>query len=127
VETLRKERDDSVPIMIDANQQWDRVTAMRFGRAVEPLNAYDAEGHAHDIIQPDTPRLGRVTPFLKLTDMPYDNGLPLDLHFVIEIHIHLTACYLSESWIEHIEWLEPLFNETVSYGRCVGLGLPYLG
>jgi L-alanine-DL-glutamate epimerase-like enolase superfamily enzyme len=72
VETLRKELGDSVPIMIDANQQWDRVMTMRFGRSVEPFNAYDAEGHTHDIIQPDTPRLGGVTPFLKLTNMPLD-------------------------------------------------------
>ena len=150
VATLRQELGDRVPIMIDANQQWDRVTAMRFGRAVEqynlvwieePLNAYDAEGHAElaaaldtpiatgemlssmheqtalitnrsvDIIQPDAPRLGGVTPFLKLADIAYDNGLAMAPHFVMEIHIHLTACYPSESWVEHIEWLEPLFNE----------------
>lgn len=39
--------------MVDANQQWDRPTAMRVGRALEqfdlvwieePLDAYDAEG-----------------------------------------------------------------------------------
>jgi len=44
-----------VHMMVDANQQWDRVAAMRLGRAVEPLNltwieepldACDAEGHA---------------------------------------------------------------------------------
>lgn len=47
--------DGRVPLMVDANQQWDRTTALRFGRLVEPLNlewieepldAYDAEGHA---------------------------------------------------------------------------------
>ena len=92
-------------MMIDANQQWDRVTAQRFGRLVEPLNltwieepldAYDAEGHADlaamldtpiatgemltsvaehwelirqrsvDFIQPDAPRVGGITPFLKI-------------------------------------------------------------
>ncbi len=45
-----------VPLMVDANQQWDRPTAMRMGRVLEqfnlvwieePLDAYDAEGHAH--------------------------------------------------------------------------------
>ena len=44
-----------VPLMVDANQQWDRVTALRFGRLVEPLNqerieepldAHDHSGHA---------------------------------------------------------------------------------
>ena len=46
---------DDVPLMVDANQQWDRPTAQRMGRAFEefglvwieePLDAYDAEGHA---------------------------------------------------------------------------------
>ena len=41
--------------MVDANQQWDRPTAERVGRAMEdfnlvwieePLDAYDVEGHA---------------------------------------------------------------------------------
>lgn len=168
IETLRRELGDNVPIMIDANQQWDRVTAMRFGRAVEqfnltwieePLNAYDAEGHAElaaaldtpiatgemlsslyeytdlikkravDIIQPDAPRLGGVTPFLKLADIAYTNGLAMAPHFVMEIHIHLTACYPSESWVEHIEWLEPLFNEKleINEGRMLVPSRPGLG
>ena len=168
VATLRKELGDSVPIMIDANQQWDRVTALRFGRSVEqfnlvwieePLNAYDAEGHAAlaaaldtpiatgemlssmheqtaliknravDIIQPDAPRLGGVTPFLKLADIAYDHGLAMAPHFVMELHIHLAACFPSESWVEHIEWLEPLFNEQleITDGRMLVPTRPGLG
>jgi hypothetical protein len=29
----------------------------------------------------------------------------------MEIHIHLACAYPHESWVEHIEWLEPAFNE----------------
>jgi L-alanine-DL-glutamate epimerase-like enolase superfamily enzyme len=45
-----------VHLMVDANQQWDRHRPCVSGNAVEPLNltwieepldAYDAEGHAH--------------------------------------------------------------------------------
>jgi L-alanine-DL-glutamate epimerase-like enolase superfamily enzyme len=150
VETLRKELGDSVPIMIDANQQWDYPTALWFGRRVEdfdltwieePLSAYDSLGHAAlaaaldtpvasgemlssifeqthlinhqavDILQPDAPRLGGITPFLKLAETADAAGLGLAPHFVMEIHIHLAACYPQEPWIEHFEWLEPLFNE----------------
>jgi len=46
-----------------------------------------------------------------LADIAYDSGLAMAPHFVMEIHIHLAACYPKESWVEHIEWLEPLFNE----------------
>ncbi len=32
-------------------------------------------------------------------------------HFVMEIHIHLGCAYPHEAWVEHIQWLEPAFNE----------------
>lgn len=152
VEQLRKRLGSQVPIMIDANQQWDFATALHFGRNVEqynltwieePLNAYDAEGHAAltatldtpvatgemlssiaehqnlinnksiSILQPDAPRIGGITPFLQLADIAHRAGLGLAPHFVMEIHIHLSACYPEEPWVEHFEWLEPLFNERV--------------
>jgi len=150
VEALRKELGDDVPIMIDANQQWDRVTALRFGRNVEefnlvwieePLSSHDVEGHsmlaaaldtpiatgemlssvsehralidnrAIDILQPDAPRIGGITPFLHLANLADQADLGLAPHFVMEIHIHLAACYPAEPWVEHFEWLEPLFQE----------------
>ncbi len=136
--------------MVDANQQWDRPTALRIGRSLEqfglvwieePLDAYDAEGHAQlaaaldtpiatgemlssvgehvrlidaraaDIIQPDAPRIGGITPFLKLATLADHAGLQLAPHFAMEIHLHLAAAYPREPWVEHFEWLNPLFNE----------------
>jgi L-alanine-DL-glutamate epimerase-like enolase superfamily enzyme len=29
----------------------------------------------------------------------------------MEIHLHLAAAYPREPWVEHFEWLNPLFNE----------------
>ncbi len=137
-------------MMIDANQQWDRVTAHRFGRLVEPLNltwieepldAYDAEGHAAlaalldtpiasgemltspaehwelirhrsvDFIQPDAPRVGGITPMLKIMALADHARLRMAPHFAMEIHLHLSAAYPHEPWVEHFEWLEPMFNE----------------
>jgi L-alanine-DL-glutamate epimerase-like enolase superfamily enzyme len=55
VRAVREHIGDAVPFMVDANQQWDRPTAMRVSRRLEeldlvwieePLDAYDAEGHA---------------------------------------------------------------------------------
>ena len=137
-------------LMIDANQQWDRVTAQRFGRAVEPLNlawieepldAYDAEGHAAlaalldtpiasgemltsvaehgelirlrsvDFIQPDAPRVGGITPMLKIMALADQARIRMAPHFAMEIHLHLAAAYPHGPWVEHFEWLEPMFNE----------------
>jgi L-alanine-DL-glutamate epimerase-like enolase superfamily enzyme len=31
----------------------------------------------------------------------------------MELHVHLAAAYPTEPWVEHFEWLEPLFNERI--------------
>ena len=165
---VREHLGDDVPLMVDANQQWDRASALRFGRAVEnldlvwieePLDAYDAEGHAQlaaaldtpiatgemlssvaehvrliearaaDINQPDAPRVGGITPFLRLAKLADHAGLQLAPHFAMEIHLHLAACYPREPWVEHFEWLDPLFNERLETrdGRMVVPDRPGLG
>ncbi|TCL02020.1 L-talarate/galactarate dehydratase [Sodalis ligni] len=147
---VRQELGDDFPLMVDANQQWDRETAMRIGRKMEafnlvwieePLDAYDVEGHAalttaldtpiatgemltsfreheqlilgnaSDFVQPDAPRVGGISPFLKIMDLAARNGRKLAPHFAMEIHLHLAAAYPIEPWLEHFEWLNPLFNE----------------
>ncbi len=168
LQAVHKLIDGRVHLMVDANQQWDRVTAQRFGKLVEPLNltwieepldAYDAEGHAAlaamldtpiatgemltsvaehyelirhrsvDFIQPDAPRVGGITPFLKIMALADHARIRMAPHFAMEIHLHLSAAYPHEPWVEHFEWLEPLFNErlTIKDGRMevparLGLG-----
>jgi L-talarate/galactarate dehydratase len=150
VQAVHRLIDGRAHLMVDANQQWDRITAQRFGRLVEPLNlswieepldAYDAEGHAAlaaaldtpiasgemltsvaehaelirhrsvDILQPDAPRVGGITPMLKIMALAEQAHMRLAPHFSMEIHLHLAAAYPHEPWVEHFEWLEPLFNE----------------
>jgi len=156
------------PLMVDANQQWDRTTALRFGRLVEPLNlewieepldAYDAEGHAAlarelatpiatgemlasadehmaliradavDFIQPDAPRVGGITPFLRICTQAEARRMRLAPHFAMEIHLHLAAAYAHEPWVEHFDWLAPLFNEELEIrdGRMIVPPRPGLG
>ena len=157
-----------VPLMVDANQQWDRATALRMGRQLEefnliwieePLDAYDFEGHAHlaqvldtpiatgemlasvaehkgliaangcDVIQPDAPRVGGITQFLRLAALADERGLGLAPHFAMEIHLHLAAAYPREPWVEHFDWLDPLFNERLETkdGRMIVPDRPGLG
>lgn len=168
VTAVRDRLGDAFPLMVDANQQWDRPSALRMGRALdafdltwieEPLDAYDAEGHAElaraldtpiatgemltsvaehcelidkgaaDIIQPDAPRIGGITNFLRLAALADHRRLRLAPHFAMEIHLHLAAAYPSEPWVEHFDWLEPLFNErlTVRDGRMHVPSRPGLG
>jgi L-alanine-DL-glutamate epimerase-like enolase superfamily enzyme len=168
VAEVRARIGDDVPLMVDANQQWDRPGARRMCRALEefeltwieePLDAYDAEGHAAlaaafdtpiatgemltsvaehaelirlgavDIVQPDAPRIGGITPFLKVLALAEHRNLQLAPHFAMEIHLHLAAAYPREPWVEHFEWLEPLFEErlTISDGRMQLSARPGLG
>lgn len=165
---VREHIGDDVPLMADANQQWDRPTAQRMGRAMEkfnlvwieePLDAYDAQGHAAlaasldtpvatgemlasvaehvelirhnaaDVIQPDAPRIGGITQFLKLAALAEHHQLQLAPHFAMEIHLHLAAAYPIEPWVEHFDWLEPLFNEHLEIrdGRMLVSARPGLG
>lgn len=168
VAAVREHIGPDVPLMVDANQQWDRTTALRMGRRLEqfdldwieePLDAYDAEGHAAlaaaldtpiatgemlasvaeherliatracDIIQPDAPRVGGITQFLRLLTLADQAGLDLAPHFAMEIHLHLAATYPREPWVEHFDWLDPLFNERLETkaGRMLVPNRPGLG
>jgi L-alanine-DL-glutamate epimerase-like enolase superfamily enzyme len=168
VGAVREHLGDGVPLMVDANQQWDRPTAMRVCRALErfdlvwieePLDAYDTEGHAQlarsldtavatgemltsvaehyelirhgavDVIQPDAPRIGGVTQFLRLATLAEHQHLQLAPHFAMEIHLHLAAAYPHEPWVEHFDWLYPLFNERLEIrgGRMYVSDRPGLG
>jgi len=168
VEAVRKHLGDDRPLMVDANQQWDRPTAQRMCRVFEdfnlvwieePLDAYDHEGHAAlaaafdtpiatgemltsaaehadlirhraaDVLMPDAPRVGGITPFLKIAAQAEAAGLMLAPHFAMELHVHLAAAYPSEPWVEHFDWLEPLFNERLEIrdGRMLVPTRPGLG
>ena len=168
VQAVHRLIDGRAHLMVDANQQWDRVTALRFGRSVEPLNltwieepldAYDAEGHAAlaaaldtpiasgemltsvaehaelirlrsvDFIQPDAPRVGGITQFLKIMALADQARLRMAPHFAMEIHLHLSAAYPHEPWVEHFDWLAPLFNEQlkIEHGRMQVPNRPGLG
>ncbi|TNC19952.1 L-talarate/galactarate dehydratase [Amycolatopsis alkalitolerans] len=125
----------------------------------EPLDAYDFEGHAQlagtfdtsiatgemlvsaaehaeliraggaDVVQPDAPRVGGITQFLKVMALADHRHLQLAPHFAMEIHIHLAAAYAREPWVEHFEWLDPLFNEhlEIEGGRMHLSARPGLG
>lgn len=168
LEAVRAHIGDAVPLMVDANQQWDRATALRVGRVLEqfdlvwieePLDAYDAEGHAAlaaaldtpiasgemltsvaehealirlgavDFVQPDAPRVGGITQFLKVMGIAEARHLRMAPHFAMEIHLHLAAAYPHGPWVEHFDWLDPLFDDRLETrgGRMIVPPRPGLG
>ena len=150
VKQLRSALGPDVPLMVDANQQWDRAAARRIGRRLEefdlvwieePLDAYDVAGHAAlraaldtpiasgemlsaasdhrrfldagavDVIQPDAPRIGGITPYRRVADLADELGVTVAPHFATQLHVHLAAAQPHEGWVEWFDWLEPLFLE----------------
>ena len=63
------------------------------------------------INQVDAPRIGGVTPFLRVKELARQNNIGLAPHFVMEQHLQLVATFENEGWVEHFDWLEPLFTE----------------
>lgn len=125
----------------------------------EPLDAYDVEGHAAlaaafdtpiasgemlvsapehfvmirgkaiDFIQPDAARVGGITQFLRVTAIAEEAQLSLAPHFAMELHVHLSAAYAHDAWVEHFDWLDPLFNErqAIADGKMLISDRPGLG
>lgn len=107
----------------------------------ESLDAYDVEGHVQlaivldtpiatdemltslhgheqstfgstsDFAQPNAPHVGGIPPFLKIMDLTAEHSRKLTPHFAMEVRLHLAAAYPLRPWLEHSEWLTPLFNE----------------
>jgi L-alanine-DL-glutamate epimerase-like enolase superfamily enzyme len=50
-------------------------------------------------------------------------------HFAMEIHLHLAAAYAHDTWVEHFDWLDPLFNEhlEIKDGRMIVPNRPGIG
>lgn len=63
------------------------------------------------VLQPDAPRIGGITPFLRVIELANTHKLGMAPHFVMEQHIHLICVNPTEGWVEHFDWLEPLFEE----------------
>ena len=68
---------------------------------------------AVDFLQPDAPRVGGISEYLKLVALAERHQLGIAPHFVMELHVHLAATTGMESWVEHFDWLEPAFNERI--------------
>ena len=66
---------------------------------------------------------------LKIMALADQARLRLAPHFAMEIHLHLAAAYAHEPWVEHFDWLQPLFNEhlTIADGRMQVPNRPGLG
>jgi len=62
-------------------------------------------------LQADAPRIGGITPLLRVMALAEEARIGLAPHFVMEQHLHLAAAFSGPVWVEHFDWLETLFDE----------------
>jgi L-alanine-DL-glutamate epimerase-like enolase superfamily enzyme len=94
--------------------------------------AYVQQGAA-SILQPDVARIGGITPWLKVAHMAECHNLMVAPHFLMELHVSLTAAAPSASWVEYIPQLDAVASSrmAIEAGHAVvpdtpGLGIEWL-
>jgi L-alanine-DL-glutamate epimerase-like enolase superfamily enzyme len=156
---VREAVGNGFELMVDANQCFNVAEALRRARAFEPfglawleepLPAEDLSGHAElaahsaipiaigeslyhpahfreylerdacSIVQVDCARIGGVTPGLKVAVCP---------HFLMELHVSLTAAAPNAAWVEYIPQLDDVTTSRLAIvdGHAVPPDAPGLG
>ena len=84
---------------------------------------------ACSIVQPDAARIGGITPWLKVAHMAEGFNIPVCPHFLMELHVALTAAVPNGKWVEYIPQLDDLTSApmTMREGRAVPSQKPGLG
>ena len=61
---------------------------------------------ACSIIQADVARIGGITPWLKVAHLAESFNVPMCPHFLMELHVSLTAASPAAKWVEYIPQLD---------------------
>ena len=81
------------------------------------------------VLQVDVARVGGITPWLKVAHLAEACNLAVAPHFLMELHVSLTAAVPNGAWLEHIPQLDAVASSRVaiSQGRATPPETPGLG
>jgi L-alanine-DL-glutamate epimerase-like enolase superfamily enzyme len=84
---------------------------------------------AASVVQVDVARIGGITPWLKVAHLAESFNMPVCPHFLMELHVALTAAVPNGRWVEYIPQLDAITSTrmTISEGRAVPPQTPGLG
>jgi L-alanine-DL-glutamate epimerase-like enolase superfamily enzyme len=84
---------------------------------------------ACSIVQADVARIGGITPWLKAAHLAEAFNMPICPHFLMELHVALTAAVPNGRWVEHIPQLDDITTQgmTIHEGHAVPSEEPGLG
>jgi L-alanine-DL-glutamate epimerase-like enolase superfamily enzyme len=81
------------------------------------------------IVQADVARIGGITPWLKVAHLAEAFNVAVCPHFLMELHVSLTAAAPNAAWVEYIPQLDDITNSRLSIaeGFAVAPSAPGLG
>jgi L-alanine-DL-glutamate epimerase-like enolase superfamily enzyme len=84
---------------------------------------------ACSIVQVDVARIGGITPWLKVAHLAECHNLMVAPHFLMELHVSLTAASPAARWVEYIPQLDAVADSRVliAAGEAVAPDAPGLG
>ena len=84
---------------------------------------------ACSIVQADVARIGGITPWLKVAHLAESFNVAICPHFLMELHVSLSAAVPNGRWIEYIPQLDRITHSrmTIENGRAVPPNQPGLG
>ena len=87
------------------------------------------ERGACSIVQVDCARIGGITPWLKVAHLAETFNVPVCPHFLMELHVSLTAAVPNGAWVEYIPQLDSITTSrmTIENGYAVPPGSTGLG
>ena len=81
------------------------------------------------IVQADCARVGGITPWLKVAHLAETFNAPVCPHFLMELHVSLTAAVPNGAWVEYIPQLDSITTSrmTIADGFAIPPAEPGLG
>jgi L-alanine-DL-glutamate epimerase-like enolase superfamily enzyme len=87
------------------------------------------ERDACSIVQADVARIGGITPWLKVAHLAEAFNVPVCPHFLMELHVSLTAAVPNAAWVEYIPQLDDVTTSrlVIADGHALAPSAPGLG
>src|SRR3982751_5543178 len=87
------------------------------------------ERGACSIVQVDCARIGGITPWLKVAHLAETFNVAVCPHFLMELHVSLTAAVPNGAWVEYIPQLDSITTSrmTIDNGYAIPASSPGLG
>src|SRR5258706_10106565 len=87
------------------------------------------ERGACSIVQVDCARIGGITPWLKVAHLAEAFNVAICPHFLMELHVSLTAAVPNAAWVEYIPQLEGITTSRleIADGYALAPSTPGLG